>query len=376
VYARLLGWSFRHRRGRSLINVLALATTASIVIIFVSVMLDLRAYVRKNEGGRLTRIILIPKMTDAELPLALDATLKSIDGIEEILHYRAFGGRHENGTRYVIVGEEAKALPLTADFFPVAADVAAAWNAKKTGAIVSPALAKALRLEPGRIADIPTPRGALRVEIVGTSSSALSGNRMVVHYEYLHEFVGNPGTTNYRVFSRPENFERVARAVDERTRNCGMPVHAISSTQDAVATARQASMVPMILGFLGLILLVTTTLTLANNTGIAIRERLQETATMRVLGYRRGTILRMLLAEGLLVGLAGALIAVVVTTVAFRGGIQLTPGEITQLKPTHVTLVGAIGGIAMALLVVLAGTLLPAIRAVRTPLVDALRDTE
>lgn len=374
MYARLLTWSLRHRRWRHLLNGLVIAVTAAVVMVFVSVMLEIVRFVRKNEDRELTRILLVAKVADGELPLTLKNTLQQIDGVHTILRYRALGSRHPSGARYVVVGEDDDAFPLTQDFFPVTPEAHEAWRKEPLGAIVTERSARDLDLEVGELAEIPTPIGPLKIKVVGISYGALVANRIAIHFDYMQEFSGNPGTCNYRVFTKPDDFERVAREIQEQTKSSPMPVHAVSSSRYAESDARQAAMVPAILGFLGLFLIFTTALTLANSVGSSIHERRLEIASMRVMGYHRRTILRLLLGEAVLVGLAGGLVALVVVWYAFRNGVQLTPNEINQIKPVTIGLGGAVAGLIASILVPLAGALPAAISAMRRKLVDALRD--
>jgi len=369
---RLLTWSLRHRRWRHLLSVITMTVTATVVIVFVSVITSLLAYVNQNADRELTRILIMPKTVGGDLPLALYPTLKAIDGVQVVQRYRHMSGRLDNGTTYLVMGEEDSGVELNTDFFPVEAAVLEAWKQERPmGAIATEATARDLRLTVGQLAEVPTTNGPLKLKIVGISRGGTIAQRIAGHYEYFQEFAGNPSTCRYRAFSKPDDFERVARAIDDTTRNSASPVQAVSASQFAASQARRAGTVPAVLGFLGLFLVFTTSLTLANTTAIAIRERRTETATMRVLGYHRSTLAMVMLGEAMLVGLAGGVIAIVLAYVAFNG-VQLMPGA--TLKPVEIGTVGIVVGILTSILVPLAGALPSVYASTRTPLIDALRD--
>ena len=351
------------------------AITAAVVMVFVSVMVEIVRYVRKNDDAALVRIIILPKLAEGNLPLTLKTMFEGIDGVRTVLRYSAMGGRHPSGATYVVVGEEEAALDYTQDFFPVTPEVMAAWRAERpTGAIVTETTARDLRLEVGQPAEITTAAGPLSVKVVGISRGGPVGQRIAIHFDYLQEVQGNPGLCNYRVFTKPDDFERVAQEIDERTKNSPTPVHAVSSSQLAVAEMKQAAMVPTILGFLGLFLIFTTALTLANNSAMSIRERRGETATMRVIGYHRRTILWLAIGQAVLIGLVGGLLAAAVTWTLFRNGVQLAPGEVAFLKPVKIGLPGIVAGLLAAVAIPFAGALPAAVKAARMPLATALRD--
>jgi putative ABC transport system permease protein len=182
----------------------------------------------------------------------------------------------------------------------------------------------------------------------------------------------NLDSCGYRLFTHPNDLDKVLTGVSELTKNSPMPAQGISSTQYRAGIARRASTIPTVLGFLGLFLVFTTALTLANNTAISIRERRVEVATMRVLGYKPRTIAWLLISEAVLVGLFGGLLAVATMFLAFRGGVQLTPKDL--LPPATMGSIAIAAGLAMSVLVPLLGALPSALGAVRVPLVDGLRD--
>jgi ABC-type lipoprotein release transport system permease subunit len=375
MHLRLLSWSFRHRRWRHLLDVVTMAITASVVMLFVSVMVDLVAYMNQNRDRELTRILIFPKMVAGELPMSLYPVLQSVDGARVVQRYRHLSGRHESGATYLVIGEEDSGVELNQDFFPVEPAVIEAWKKERPlGAIVTEATARDLRLQVGQLAEVPTTAGPLKLKIVGISRGGTIGQRIAGHFEYFQEFVGNPGTCRFRVFSKPEDYERVASAIVEKTKNSASPVQAVSASQFAASWARQAGTVPAVLGFLGLFLIFTTSLTIANSSAIAIRQRRTEIATMRVLGYHQGTIARLMMSEAVLVGLIGGVVAVAITLIVFRDGVQLTPGSSQLLKPVKVGIPGIAAGLAMSVLVPLAGVLPSAIGSVRKKLVEALRD--
>jgi putative ABC transport system permease protein len=359
-------------------NVVTMVITAAVVMMFVSVLSGLLSFIQTSgsAGGKLTRIVVVPKMVIGGAPVAMATQLQAIDGVQVVQRFRVIGGRHASGATFIVVGEEDSGLELNTEFFPVEPAVIEAWKqTKPMGAVVSDVTARDLRLVVGQEAEIPTSAGPLRVKVVGLSHNALVGQRIAVHYEYLMEFLKNPGTCLFRVFSKPDDFEKVARAINETTMNSPMPMQGVNGSEYSAMLAKRAGMVPLVLGFLGMFLVLVTALTLANNCAIAIRERRTETATMRVVGYHRATIVRLLLSEAVLVGLVGGVISIVLCYMLFRNGVQLTPGEAQLLPPVTLGAPGIVAGIAVAIVVPLIGALPSAVASVRTPLVQALRDT-
>jgi putative ABC transport system permease protein len=134
-----------------------------------------------------------------------------------------------------------------------------------------------------------------------------------------------------------------------------------------------------IFGFMGLVLVVVVLLATANAMMMAVTERTREIGTLRALGTRPRAIRRMFLAESLLLALAGCLVgavaALLVRTVLNHSGIVLPPPPgVTRGVPLYVKLYGVTflaSGVTMVATALLA-SYLPARRASRTPIVEAL----
>jgi hypothetical protein len=377
MMSRLLWWGLRHRRWRAALNAIIMAVTVAVVMLFVTVTRDLSSYVNKSADRELTRGLIIRRLSGEEIPMSLGAVLERIEGIAVVQRYRLVRGRHPSGATYVVVGEQDSGVgPLTSDFFPVESAVAAAWRAERPmGAIVTEATARDLRLDVGAIAEIPTGKGPIRIKVVGISRNAKVGQRIAVHFDYLQEATGHPDHCEYRIYTKAADYDRVARAISEQTRSTADPVRVVRASDFAASWARRASTVPAILGFLGAFLILTTALTIANNTALSIRERRVELATMRVLGYRRRTLAWLLLGESAIVGLLGGLVAIAAMSWLFRSGVQLTPGQLQLLEPVTIGAFGIACGIGVAIVVPLLGAVPMTMANLHVPVVDALRDS-
>ena len=362
-----------------MLNAITMAITASVVMVFVSVVMSLLAFMNASFNPKVTRFILMPKIVMPGLgidgmPMAFKDMFEKIDGVKFVQRKVIVPGRHDSGTTYLVAGEEESGIELNPDIWPVEPAVFEAWKKEQPqGAIVSEALARDLRLTVGAPAEIPTSTGPLQIKVVGIVRNSLIKYTVAVHFDYLQEFTKNTGVCGYRVFAKPEAAEAVARAIIDQTKNSAMPAQPLGDAAIRSGIARRAGTVPAILGFLGIFLIFTTILTLANNSAISVRERRTEIATLRVLGYYRGTIVRLFVSEAVLVGLFGGVIAAVAMTFLFRGGVRLVEGPL--LDTVTITPVAMASGLIVSILVPLLGSLPSALAAVRLPLVEGLRDT-
>lgn len=145
---------------------------------------------------------------------------------------------------------------------------------------------------------------------------------------------------------------------------------------------RILAMFRAIFGFLALIIGIVVLFTVANTMTMTVMERVGEVGTIRALGLRRSGVVRQFLAEGAMLGAAGCT-AGVLAALALGGlvnGSEITWTPPSNAHPTPVrilldspVLLGLVWA-AMAA-VAAASAWLPARRAARMPVVDALRHT-
>ena len=130
-----------------------------------------------------------------------------------------------------------------------------------------------------------------------------------------------------------------------------------------------------LLAFAGISLFVGAFL-IFNTFSITVAQRMRELALLRTLGATRGQVLRSVLGEGLVIGLAGSVIGVGLGVLAAAGiralfkaiGVEMpSNGSVVETRTVVVSLV-------VGTLVTLVSALAPALRAMRVPPVAALRE--
>lgn len=108
----------------------------------------------------------------------------------------------------------------------------------------------------------------------------------------------------------------------------------------------------------------------------AVSTRTREIATLRALGFGSGTVVTSVLAESLIIGLAGGLLGALLAWLTFDGMRASTINFATYSQVAFVFTVTPpllVQGVAYALILGLFSGLLPGLRAARLPLVDGLR---
>jgi putative ABC transport system permease protein len=133
--------------------------------------------------------------------------------------------------------------------------------------------------------------------------------------------------------------------------------------------------------FIALVMGVIVLFAVVNTMTMNVMERTNEIGTIRALGMRRGGIRRQFIAEGLILGAIGAsvgvVLAIIVAAMVNHAGITWTPPGNADPVPLRVALFGRpallLGTWLGLVLVATVASLLPASRAAKLPVVDALR---
>ena len=182
------------------------------------------------------------------------------------------------------------------------------------------------------------------------------------------------------VFLKPDaSEEKTAAALEKSLSEAGFPV-AVQRWQDLAVFYGQVRLLYIgIFGFVGAVLVVIVILSAAIVMTMAVTERTREIGTLRALGTRPSGILRLFLAEGVVIAAAGCVagtaLALAVRAALNASGIMLPPPPgATSGTPLHVNfyaLAYAAGLVAMLSTMAIAAYF-PARRASRIAIVEAL----
>ena len=146
-------------------------------------------------------------------------------------------------------------------------------------------------------------------------------------------------------------------------------------------TVRSIRMMDMFFLFAFCIISVVLVFTIYNTMMMSVMERVREIGAVRAMGLTRSDIIRLFTAEGLLLGFAGGvlglLLAIGISGIINRAEILYIPPMVTMYAKLQVLVTEApavmAASFAGCLLVALLGAFLPARRASRMPVVEALR---
>jgi len=200
---------------------------------------------------------------------------------------------------------------------------------------------------------------------------------MYFNFKYLYEATGQRvgiGTLTVQI-AEPSQAGAISKEIDGAFENSDNQTKTETEQAFRAGFVALAGNLALLLNVIGMAVAFTILLVTANTMSIAVRERQQEIAVLKTLGFSSGLVMTLILSEALLLGLMGGLLGILIA----RGIIALLVnvpflGDVLRAFPNLGLSPGiAALGVGIALgLGVLAG-FVPALMAYRSRITEALR---
>ena len=323
-------------------------------------------------------------------PASLRERIAATRGVSDTLARLGFSGLLNNGrSDLAVLGDGAEPERETRMGTSVRMLAGRALSADDArGIVVGAGVAQALNLSVGDPVTllVNTTGGALNTGefvltgIFQTFSRDFDDRAIRIPIAAAQELLDTPGaSTIVIVLDRTEDTDRVAGELQGWVDNARLEFRTWVELNDFYEKA--VALYKRQFGVLQLIVLVMVVLSVANSINMSVFERIGEFGTMMALGDRGDKVFRLIVIESALLGSIGAALGVVLGVVLALGisavGIPMPPPPNGNLGYTaSIRIVPSV--LAMAFAVGFAATtlaaLLPAYRASRTPVADALRE--
>jgi putative ABC transport system permease protein len=252
------------------------------------------------------------------------------------------------------------------------------WLADPTGACVGPVVARKFKWKVGDriVLKAPVAGGVVEMTIRAVMRYKLD-NGVYIHRRYFEALTGDLGQAAMfwiLVKSRDE-MASVTASLSKEFENAPSPVTVMTEKQWQLMFMQMLGNVKLLIGSIGMATAFALLLITSNSLAMSARERRGETALLRVLGFQRGEIVRLLLGEAAVYGVLGAILGTGMIHVFCRlvgtalDETQLAGvGELLVVTPPIV----AVAVAAAAVLSMVAGVI-PALGLSRQPIASLLR---
>jgi len=333
------------------------------------------------------RLMVIDKVSIINpLPASYEQQLRMIEGVKDVTHSNWFGGYYQEVKNQfaTFAVDPENWLKVYPKEFDLPEDQKKAWFADRTGAIVGIDTARKYGWKVGQRVPIQgtiyrrPDGGPWEFTIDGIYDPKIKGadkTNFIFNYQFLRETIpaqsGFRDKYNWYVFTidNPDHAPQIAAKIDAMFANS--PNETKTNTEKAFVSdwAKQVGDIGKIMMWIVTMALFTILLVAGNTMAQAVRERTNELAVLKTLGFGDGRILRMVLLESVLIALVGGLLGLGASYVLTSNG-DPTGGLLPAFYfPTRDIVLGI--GLVLTLGIV-AGSL-PAWQAGRLRIVDALR---
>lgn len=362
-------------------------TVLSVFIAFVlfGVLMAIRAAFSMGvDLAGVDRLMVLNKTTIIQpLPRSYMEQIRRIDGVTDITHANWFGGYYQDTkNQFANMAVEAESWLRMYPEFLMPEEQKKAWLADREGAIVGIDTAKRFGWKVGDRVPLQATifrgiRPAWEFNIVGIYDAAEKGTdktNLFFHYNLLNESVRSAAFANqvgwYVIrIGDPDRSPEIARKIDAMFANSAAETKTDTEKAFVAGFAKQIGNISLITQLIAAAAILLILLVTANTMAQSIRERTNELAVLKTLGYGDGRVLTMVLLESCAIAVLGGVTGLAVSWLFIQGG-DPTGGflPLFYFPPRDVAY-----GLALVLLLGLIAGAFPALQASRLRIVDALR---
>ncbi len=319
------------------------------------------------------------------LPESLVARVQAVPGVRKVTWANWFGGYYQEPKNQLII------FAVGPDYFEVYPDygltkpMIAAFESTRTGVLVGASLAKRFGWKVGDklpvkgsiFPDKATGETTWIFDIVGiyevpTAQSRALEQQVMLRWKYFDEAnaygSGSVGWIIVQV-ANPQESATVAHAIDALSANSDHETKTQTEREFNLSFARQIGDIGLIVTAIIGAVFFTLMLLTGNTMAQAVRERIPELATLKTLGFSDRSVLGLVFVESVLLIVIGGVLGLALASV-LTPAVSAASGGMLELPPiglrswlVGLTLMVAVGAIV---------GVLPALRAMRLRIVDAL----
>ena len=361
---------------------LTISSVALALFLFASLRTVVTTLARSAQFGSARRLI-VQNATGLvfPLPLSYGNRLKADKGITQVSWANWFGGRYGDGKRFFaqFAIDPTSYLSMYPEI-SVPEDQKQAFIRERSSAMIGRRLLDVFGWKLGQNVTIQGTifpgEWTFTIRAVYTPTDpVINDDVLFFHHDYLEEKIGRPGIAGWYVveISDPNNAAGMAKMVDDQFRNSNAPTKTGTEQAFNASFATMWGNVSLLMGTIGMAVVFAILLVTANAMMMNARERTKEVAVLKTIGFGNGRLFSMVMLEAGIITVIGAIIGLGGAKLLYKTTNFNAAGFLPGFDVTTDTL---LMGAAIALLLMLASGLVPAIRAARLPVVQALRTVE
>ena len=377
-FAKLVFKNILRNKRRTLLTISSMVVSLFLIITLATILTE---FDRGGEEASPVRLVSRHSVSlGFLLPIAHLQRIETVPGVKAVMPFSWFGGIYKDEKNFFanFAVDAGKLREVMTELKMSDAEWQAFINDRQ-GAVVGKKLVALYGFTPGQRITLKSPIYNEEVEfIIRGVCTGGDEKTLFFHNEYLNELVPEWGRDKVSTLSilanSPEDVPRIAQAVDSMFANTDAPTKTESEREFALSfQTMMGSMKQFMYGIMAAITF-SVLLVMGNTMAMTVRERTKEVGTLKAIGFKRGTITGLFLAEALLVATIGAAIGIGGAMLLYRSvDFGLIIPFFNSFIPTGQTLIGAF---VLAILVGLISVVYSAYRVSGLTIAEALRSTE
>ncbi len=369
--------AIRNKR-RAVLTVLSLSVAIATIAILNTILFAFKAGIEVADEARL--VVRNSTSLVFPLPLAYRDRIARVAGVKSVAAANWFGGTYVDKKNFF-----AKFAVDAETYFPmypeygVPPDQFEAFLKDRKGCLVGRKIAEKFGFKLGGTIPITGDifPGEWQFNVSGIYQGSKKGTDetiMFFHWKYLDESrpVRRQSQVGFYIaqLSNPDLAASAAKAIDLEFENA--PDQTLTETEKAfnLGFFQMMGNIQRLVEYIGAAVIFAILLVAANTMAMAARERTTEIAILKTVGFRNGLLGRLVVAEGLLLAIAGWGLGIGASWFVCQGVEKAFPTQFPVFRLRVETLALALG---VALFTGGIAGLFPAIHAARTTIVDAMR---
>jgi len=367
----------RRNRRRTILTMLAVAC-ATLVFCFVSVLPYVTERIAAAADSSPRVVVMNKSAMRYGLPESYSGKIEKMRDVVAVNRMTWFGGFYDDPKhQFPSVAIDANTLGETWPEDVFDAQTIAAIKAHRNGAVVDVATMHRFGWKIGQNVILRSQiyPVTLPFTIVGSYTGGTDPSVFMFRRDYLEETLHNTAQVDM-MWVRCANSRvagRIADQIDSTFRNSGAETETDTEKEFLVTFLVRFQSLSRVVQAVGLCAVFAIALAILNGASMTLRERRTEIAVLRTVGFDDSQILASLMAEALMIALAGG----VAGTLAAAAILNVIRGMVPALGPalsSGMPYPLMIGGVAMALMIGLLSALAPTLAALRPPVYQSLRE--
>ena len=304
--------ALRNKR-RAMLSILSVAVS---VFLLVTLQVALRELtVPLEDIGAALRVVVRSRISIANtLPARQRTIIEAIPGVEAVSPFTWYGGEYkdEGALSFAQLAIDPKLLPVLFGEAKMPAEQFEAFQKDNRSCILGQLTAEKYHLKVGDHLTLPSTIYPCSMDftIAGIYSGTIDDRNMLFHHKYLDDALddwGEVGMWWVKVRSA-QDMPGVVSGIDKAFANSSSEVRAESERAFQLSFMSMWGNLKMLVGLVCTVVIFALILVSASTMSMAIRERFQELAVLKAIGFRRRELFGFILAESFGLAMAGTIL--------------------------------------------------------------------